>query len=119
MAASMSVFVSIGAKLLPSLNMAARGVERRFDQMSTRLKTRAAETKLAMREMQAASTGLLGLAAAGGLTFGVTKAIGSGANLAHELSALRNAGRTVTEVQEAFAAARSTAKLSLPPRKTS
>lgn len=102
----MSVFVSIGAKLLPSLGSATSTIEKRFGAMNRRLRLQAAETKVAFKEMNAASAGLAGMAAAGGLTFGVVGAIGNGGKLAHELQMLRNAGRTSKEVAEAFAEAR-------------
>jgi hypothetical protein len=104
----LNVFVNIGAKLMPSLNASAGAVERRFGLMGKRIRRSAAETRLAMREMNAAASPLLGLAAAGGLMFSAKKAIGDSAALAHELQMLRNAGRTSREVAQAMAAANKT-----------
>lgn len=104
----MSVFVNIGARLLPSLGTAATGVERRFAQMNRRLRVQAAETKLAYKEMTGAMSGMAGLAAAGGLSFGLKQIIGSGANYQHELAALRIAGRSTQEVAQAIAQANKT-----------
>jgi hypothetical protein len=108
MAAGFSVFVNIGAKLLPSLNTAATGIERRFGQMNRRLRIQAAETKLAYKEMVSGMSPLAGMAAAGGLAFGFKAAIGDSSKLAHELQMLRNAGRTTNEVAAAMAAANRT-----------
>lgn len=107
-ARGLNVFVSIGAKLLPSINSAASGVERRFGLMSRRLRTQAAGIKASYRQMQAAASPLAGLAAAGGLMFSAKKAIGDSAELAHELQMLRNAGRTAGEVSAAMAQANRT-----------
>lgn len=104
----LNVFVSIGAKLLPSINSAATGVERRFGLMARRLRVHAAETKAAYRQMSSAAAPLAGLAAAGGLMFSARKAIGDSAQLAHELQMLRNAGRTTREVADAMAQANRT-----------
>jgi hypothetical protein len=104
----MSVFVNIGAKLLPSLNSAAGAVEKRFATMTRNLKVRAAETKVAMREMNAAMSPLLGLAAAGGLAFSFEKVIGNSSHLVHELQMLRNAGRTTQELSAAMVEANKT-----------
>lgn len=108
MAKGLNVFVSIGAKLLPSLNSSVGAVERRFGQMGRSLRLVAAEAKVALKQMNAASSGLAGMAAAGGLTFGVTKAIGQGATLQHELQMLRNIGLTSTEVAGAMKQANQT-----------
>jgi hypothetical protein len=83
-------------------------IERRFGQMNRRLRVQAAETRLAFREMTAAMSPLMGMAAAGGLTFGFEKAIENSSHLAHELQNLRNAGRSATEVAQAMAAANRT-----------
>jgi hypothetical protein len=107
-ARGLNVFVSIGAKLLPSINSAATGVERRFGLMTRRLRVNAAETKAAYRQMSMAASPLLGLAAAGGLMFSAKKAIGDSSELAHELQMLRNAGRSTRDVADAMAAANRT-----------
>lgn len=52
MAANMSVFVNIGAKLLPSLNSAARGVETRFSQLTRNIQLRSAEMKAHMSGLE-------------------------------------------------------------------
>src|SRR4051794_18153056 len=93
---------------MSSINSAASGVERRFGLMGTRIRRGAAETRLAMREMNSAMSPLVGLAAAGGLMFSAKKAIGDSAELTHELQMLRNAGRTSREVAQAMAAANRT-----------
>lgn len=104
----MNIFVNIGANLLPSVNRVAGSVEKRFGVMNKRIRVQAAETKIAMKELNTASSGLLGMAAAGGLTWSVTKAIGNGAQLSHELQGLRNAGRSSAEVARSIDAANKT-----------
>lgn len=54
MSRGLSVFVSIGAKLLPSLNASAMGVERRMGLMTKRIRLHAAETKAALAGMEEA-----------------------------------------------------------------
>lgn len=104
----LSVFVNIGAKMLPSLGASASAAEKRMTQMGRKMKLIAAETKVAGREMAAALKPIAAMAAAGGLTMGVSKAIGSGANFMHEVSAMRIAGRSAEEVSKAIAQAHKT-----------
>lgn len=108
MAKGFSVFVAIGAKLLPSLNSAAAGVEKRFSQMNRRLRIQAAETKVAFKEMQSALAPMAGLAAAGGLSMGVKGVFGEGAEFKHQIVLMQNMGRTSKEMAEALAAAHKT-----------
>lgn len=103
MSRGMSIFVNIGAKLLPSLNSSASAIERRFGQMNQRLRVQAAETKLAYKELTGAMKPVAAMAAAGGLSMGLKGAIGSGNQYAHEIAMLRAAGRTTTEVSQAIA----------------
>ena len=63
MSRGMSVFVNIGANLLPSLNTAAGRVERRFGQMNRSLRLEAAKTKVAYRELTATMKPLAAMAA--------------------------------------------------------
>jgi hypothetical protein len=105
----LAVSVNIGAKLLPSLNSTASGVERRFGQMGRKLKIVAAETKAAWREMSAAMSPLAAMAAAGGLAMTLKGAIGAGAEYQHQISVMKNMGRTAKEMSEAIRAAHRTA----------
>lgn len=108
MAKGFSVFVNIGAKLLPSLNSSLSSVDKAFTNLNRRLKVQAAETKLAYKEMAAAAKPLAAMAAAGGLSFGLKRVIGSGAEYQHEIAALRIAGRSTQEVAAAIAQAHRT-----------
>lgn len=108
MARGMSIFVNIGAKLLPSLNSTATGIEKRFGQMNRKLRVQAAETKLAFKEMAAALGPLAAMAAAGGLAAGLHGIFGEGNEYAHQISQMRNMGRTATEVARAVAQAKRT-----------
>jgi hypothetical protein len=109
MARGFSVFVSIGAKLLPSLNTAPGKVEQRFKQMNRRLRVEVAETKLMMRGLTDSLKGAGGLAAAGGLSMGFGKTIKSGASFMREVNMLRVSGRTAEEVSKAMQQSRITA----------
>jgi hypothetical protein len=102
MAKGFSVFVSIGARLMPSMRSSILATEQRFSQMGRRIKMVAAESKVALKEINAAGAGIAGIAAAGGLTFGVSKAIGQGAGLQHELNMLKLTGRTANEMAAAM-----------------
>lgn len=106
--AGMSVFVNIGARLMPSLNSAATGIERRFGQMNRRLRIQAAETRAAYRQMAGALTPIAAMAAAGGLTMGLKGIFGNGNEYAHQLSQMRMAGRTSIEMARAVAQANKT-----------
>jgi hypothetical protein len=104
----MNVWVNIGAKVAGSLGTSMTRVEQRFGQMGRKLKLIAAESKVAFKEAAAAIKPLAGMAAAGGLTLGVKKAIGSGAGFMHEISLLRISGRTATETALAIKQAHKT-----------
>lgn len=106
--AGMSVFVNIGAKLLPSLGTSASRVEQRFAQMNRKIKLGAAEAKAELKSMTEALKPLAAMAAAGGLSFGLKGIFGNGNQYAHELAMLKAAGRTTTEVSQAIAAANKT-----------
>jgi hypothetical protein len=108
MATGMNVWVNIGAKLLPSINSAATGIEKRFGLMNRRLKIQAAETKLAYKEMAAAMKPLAALAVAGGLSAGFKGILGEGAEYQHEITMMRAAGRTAKEMAAAIGAANRT-----------
>lgn len=105
MARGFSVFVGIGAKLLPSLGGSIGKIEERFGVMNRRLQVQAAETKLRIKEMAGAASPMLTMAAAAGLSFGFEKAIEGSSHLAHELQNLRNAGRGPMEIAQAMTAA--------------
>jgi hypothetical protein len=108
MAAGLNLWVNIGAKLLPSINSAATGIEKRFGMMNRRLKIQAAETKLAYKEMAAAMKPLAAMAVAGGLTMGLKGIIGEGAEYQHQIVMMRNAGRSAKEMAAAIGAANRT-----------
>lgn len=99
--AGMSVFVNIGARVGSSFNSSVAGVERRFGQMNRRLRIQAAETRLAFREMAGAMSPLAAMAAAGGLTMGLKGIFSNGAEFQHQVSMMKNMGRTSTEMSEA------------------
>ncbi len=101
---AMSVFVNVGAKLLPSLKSTVNAAEQSFGQMTKRMKIQAAETKLALREMTAALTPLAAMAAAGGLTLGVKGILGEGMEFQHQIMMMKNMGRTSTEMADAVKA---------------
>lgn len=109
MSRGLSVFVSIGGKLLPSLNASAAGVERRMGQMVRRFRVGTAEMKAEWRAFAKSIKPIAGLAAAGGLSMGFTKTIGTGGNFMHEVAALRLAGRTAGETARAIKQAQKTA----------
>lgn len=104
-----SVFVGIGAKLLPSLNSSATAVERRFGQMNRRLRIQAAETRVAFREMSAALKPLAGMAAAAGVSLGVAGVIKSAAAFDHQAASMKAAGMSARELAESLAAVKSAA----------
>lgn len=106
--AGFSVFVNVGAKLLPSLNSSASAVERRFGQMNRKLRLQAAETRLAYKELAGALKPIGAMMAASGLTVGFKKAIGEGSSFMHEVAALRISGRTAGEVALAIKQAHKT-----------
>lgn len=103
-----SVFVNIGAKLLPSLNSVASSVESRFAKMGRSLRVQAAETSVAFKEMQAALKPVMALAAAGGLAAGFKGILGEGAEYKHQIVMMQNMGRTSKEMADAIAAAHKT-----------
>jgi hypothetical protein len=107
-ARGLSVFVNIGANLLPSLNGTATKVEERFALMGRRMRVQAAEMKATWRSTMAAASPLLSLAAAGGLTMGIKGALGSGAEYQHQIVMMRVMGRTTREVADSIAAANAT-----------
>jgi len=109
MGRGLSVAVNIGAKLLPSLNSTAEGVERRFGVMARRIKVQAAETKAAWREMGKAISPIAAFAAAGGLAMSLKGSIGAGAEYQHQISMMKNMGRTAVEMGEAIRQAHKTA----------
>ena len=109
MGRGLAVSVNIGAKLLPSLSSTASGVERRFGIMARKLKVQAAETKLAWREMTKAVSPIAAMAAAGGLAVTLKGAIGEGAEYRHQISMMKNMGRTALEMGEAIRQAHRTA----------
>jgi hypothetical protein len=100
--AGMSVFVNIGARVGSSFNSSVTGIERRFGQMNRRLRIQAAETKLAFREMAGAMSPLAAMAAAGGLTMGLKGIFGNGAEFQHQVSMMKNMGRTSTQMSDAI-----------------
>jgi hypothetical protein len=102
------VFVDIGARVGSSVNASASTVEKRFSAMGRKLKIASAEMSVAMSRFSSAATSIGGLLAAGGIGFTLSKAIGAGAELDHEMQALRNAGRNSTQVAQAIAAANKT-----------
>ena len=99
--AGMSVFVNIGARVGSSMNSAATGIERRFGVMNRRLRIQAAETRAAYRQMAGALTPIAAMAAAGGLTMGLKGIFSNGAEFQHQVSMMKNMGRTSTEMSEA------------------
>jgi hypothetical protein len=104
----LSVFVNIGANLLPSLNSSATKVEQRFGLMSRRMRVQAAEMKAAWRSTLAAASPLLALAVAGGLSMGIKGIFGEGAEYQHQIVMMRMMGRTTREVADSIAAANKT-----------
>ena len=108
MARGFSVAVNIGARLLPSLNGSINAIERRFAGMNRTLQLQSAKTKIAFKEMAAAASPLLAMAAAGGLTMGLKGIFGEGAEYSHQVSMLRVAGRSVAEVSKGIAQAQRT-----------
>lgn len=109
MAKGLSVFVNIGARLMPSLNSAASGVERRIGQMGRKIRVVAAETRLAWKQMSAAMSPIATMAAAGGLAMTFKGAIGAGAEYQHQISMMKNMGRTAVEMADAIRQAHRTA----------
>lgn len=108
MARGMSIWVNIGARALPSLNATTDAVTRRFAKMNRGIRLQAAETRVAMKEMMGAVGPLAAMAAAGGLTASLHGIFGEGNEYAHQISQLRLAGRTTTEVAKAIAQANKT-----------
>ena len=108
MAKSFSVFVNIGARVGSSFSRAIQTVESRLNGLSRRFEASALAAKSAFKQIGDSLKGIAGLAAAGGLTFGIKHALKDGAELAHEIQALKNAGRTTKEIAEAISAANKT-----------
>lgn len=108
MARPMSVFVSIGAKLLPSLGSSVSSAERRIGLFARNTKLKLAETRLEAKRLTSAMSPLMSMAAAGGLTMGLKSALGEGADYQHQISMLRVAGRTSQETARAIAQANRT-----------
>jgi len=105
---SFSVFVSIGAKLLPSINTSIGAVDKAFARMNRNLRVGAIETRTAMKGIADSMKPIAAMAAAGGLSFGFASAIGNSAKLAHEVQNLRNIGLSTSDVASAFVAANRT-----------
>lgn len=108
MAAGFSVFVNVGANMLPSLGATVSKVDRAFAGMSRRIKITAAESKVAAKEMMAAFKPLAALAIAGGLSASFKGILGEGAEWQHQVTMMRLAGRTSKEMSAAIAAANRT-----------
>lgn len=109
MSRAMSVIVSIGARLNPSLNSSVSRTVSSIDRIGKRLTLLRAESKLAARELAGVSKALGSMAATGGLSFGFTKTIKSGASFMREVNMLRVSGRTAEEVGKSMRQARITA----------
>lgn len=105
MAKGFSVFVEIGGKIGPSFTGAIKTAEDKLAGLSRRMKAQAVAQRAAIKEIGSSLKGVAGLAAAGGLTFGLKGAFGKGADLAHEIQGMRNAGRSAHEVAEGIEAA--------------
>jgi len=108
MAKSFSIFVQIGAKLLPSLNSSITQVDKAFSKLNRSLQVKAIETRTAMKGIADSMKPIAAMAAAGGLSFGFASAIGNSSKLAHEAQMLRNIGLSTGEVAQAFVAANRT-----------
>ena len=104
----LSVGIKIGATILPSLASSANAVGRTFDRMNRNLKVRAAETKIAFKEMSAAMAPLASMAVAGGLSVGLKGILAEGAEYTHQIQMMKQAGRTSKEMAAAIAAANRT-----------
>lgn len=108
MAKAFSVFVEIGGRVAPSLGNAINRAENRLRGLSKTLRTQAIASKASAMELKSAFKSLAGFAAAGGIGAGIKHSLGAGAELAHEVQALKNAGRTYKEVAEGIAEANKT-----------
>lgn len=76
----------------------------------------AADAKAAMKGIGESMKAAAAMAAGGGLAFSFKHAFGDGAELAHEIQGMRNAGRTAHEVAEGIeAATNAIAKLAFRP----
>lgn len=114
MAAPLSVWVNIGAKVGPSLNAAVLATERRFGAMGRQLKLIGAEAKVALRSLEAgADRRRGGLFEAGALGFGAMRMLRPMVEFEDALvrfgntaqiygSALEGLGRNVTDAGVRF-----------------
>jgi hypothetical protein len=104
----MSVFVSIGAKMLPSISSTATAVEKTFAKMTRSMNVMAAETKVRYKEMAAAIKPLTAMALAGGLSASMKGVIGDGFEYSHEISQMKLTGKTSIEMAQAISQANRT-----------
>jgi hypothetical protein len=108
MAKGLNVWVNIGGKLLPSLTQSTNAVPRLFSKMNRSLRIQAAETKAVFKEISGAMSPIVGMMAAGGLTLGLKGIFVEGAEYQHQISMMKNMGRSSLEVAGAVAAANRT-----------
>ncbi|GJE51808.1 hypothetical protein GOFOIKOB_4872 [Methylobacterium tardum] len=105
MAKQFSVFVNVGGRVAPSFTNAINTVQGKLDGLNRHMLKRAADAKAAMKGIGESMKAAAAMAAGGGLAFSCKHAFGDGAELAHEIQGLRNAGRSAHEIAEGIKAA--------------
>jgi len=104
MARGFSIFVDIGARLLPSIDLSIGKVDRAFAKLNRNLKVKSIETTAAMKSVAASMKPLATMAAAGGLTMGLDGIFKDGAEFRHNVAMLKVAGNSMADVGRAITA---------------